>query len=66
MVNITNPIYASVSDSEYYCHLTKTGVWLCDSTDITGVAITAFGIGVVIGATLIFVVFLLADKKCRD
>jgi hypothetical protein len=62
-MNITNPVYTGMSDCGYYCHLTKTGVWLCDSTDITGVAITAFGIGVVIGATLMLVLCLLADKR---
>lgn len=61
-MNITNPIYTSMSDSEYYCQLTETGVWLCKHTDLNGVAITAFGIGFAIGATLMLVLCFLIDR----
>lgn len=63
MVNITNPVYTGVSDCGYYCHLTDTGVWLCKHTDLNGVAIGAFGVGVAIGATLMLVLCLLADMR---
>lgn len=62
MVNITNPIYTSVSDCSYHCHLTDTGVWLCKHTDLNGVAITAFGIGFAISATLMLVLCFLIDR----
>ncbi len=61
MVNITNPIYTSVSDSCYYCHLTDTGVWLCDGINVYGVVGSAFGIGIIIGAIFMLIFFLLVD-----
>lgn len=61
-MNITNPIYTSMSDSEYYCHLTDTGVWLCKHTDLNGVAIGAFGVGVAIATLMLVLCFLLIDR----
>ena len=63
MVNITNPIYTSVSDNCYYCHLTDTGVWLCEGVNVWGGVIGAFWLGIAIGATLTFVLFLLAANE---
>lgn len=62
-MNITNPIYTSMGDSGYYCALTETGVWLCKHTDLNGMAIAAFGIGVAVGATLMLALCFLADRR---
>lgn len=62
-MNITNPIYTSMSDSEYYCHLTDTGVWLCKHTDLNGVAIGAFGVGVAIATLMLVLCFLIVEQR---
>ena len=54
MVNITNPVYTGVSDCGYYCHLTDTGIWLCD---VSGDPLMLMVIGIIIGVVL-FMMFI--------
>ena len=61
-MNITNPIYTSVSDSCYYCHLTDTGVWLCEDINVWGAIIEALGFGIAIGALIMLILVLLIER----
>lgn len=58
-MNITNPVYTSVSDSCYYCHLTDTGVWLCEGMNVYGTIGIAFGIGVVVAVGVVLIIILI-------
>lgn len=58
-MNITNEIYTSISTTnEYYCHMTDTGVWLCNPcSSPTGSLVTGafFGIAGFIAFVIICV-----------
>lgn len=53
-MNITNPVYTGMSDCGYYCHLTDTGIWLCD---VSGEPLILVIIGIIIGVVL-FIMFI--------
>lgn len=69
-MNITNPVYTSMSDISYHCELTETGVWVCqnfnESEFIFFAVIIGFCVGLIILIVIILIVSTLIYRMIND